>query len=557
MNSCLQLKKSNCKNCYKCIRFCPVKAIKVEDHQAHIIKEECILCGRCFVHCPQNAKQVRDDLPKAKALVNSGADTYVSLAPSFTSAFDGADISQMEAALKALGFCAAEETAVGAAIVNREYERLIKDSASRVIISSCCPSVNKFIQKKYPTALRYLAQIVSPMMAHCLALKAAHENCKTVFIGPCISKKDEGDNSDAVDCVLTFEELFDWLSEAKINVLDFPKEEKGNGRRTRLYPTEGGIIRSMNKDPNWNYIGIAGLANCSDALEDIESGEYNNCFIEMSACRGSCIGGPVVGPNRTRRITSVIDIERTAGKQDFDIPFQNLPLSRQFAYESSHTQMPGSMAIAEILHKMGKSTPQQELNCGSCGYNTCREKAVAVLLGKADLTMCLPYLKEKAETFSDTIINNTPNGIFVLDEQLNIQQINAAALKLFNIHNVVDAEGEPVMKFLNPSDYMLCMMNGKNVYDNRRYLDEYDKFVEETIIYDKEYQIIMSIMKDVTDEESIRRAREEQNQKAVEITDRVVEKHMRTVQEIASLLGETTAETKIALTKLKETLIDD
>lgn len=199
-----------------------------------------------------------------------------------------------------------------------------------------------------------------------------------------------------------------------------------------------------------------------------------------------------------------------------------------------------------------------ELNCGSCGYPTCREKAVAVLNGKADMNMCLPFLKEKAESFSDTIINNTPNGIVVLNDSLEIQQINKSALEIMNIKNANDIMGEPVVRILNPTDYMMAMTDSKNDSEpKRKYLSEYKKYVDETIIYDPEYNIIMSIMKDVTEEEIMREKKAEQSMSAIEITDKVVEKQMRVAQEIASLLGETTAETKIALTKLKETLNKD
>lgn len=207
---------------------------------------------------------------------------------------------------------------------------------------------------------------------------------------------------------------------------------------------------------------------------------------------------------------------------------------------------------------MGKRTKEQELNCGSCGYPTCREKAVAVLNGKADMNMCLPFLKEKAESFSDTIINNTPNGIVVLNDSLEIQQINKSALEIMNIKNANDIMGEPVVRILNPTDYMMAMTDSKNDSEpKRKYLSEYKKYVDETIIYDPEYNIIMSIMKDVTEEEIMREKKAEQSMSAIEITDKVVEKQMRVAQEIASLLGETTAETKIALTKLKETLNKD
>ena len=228
--------------------------------------------------------------------------------------------------------------------------------------------------------------------------------------------------------------------------------------------------------------------------------------------------------------------------------------AKKIEYIGVKAQLPGESAIKEILAKMGKTSPEDELNCGSCGYNTCREKAIAVYQGKADLTMCLPFLKEKAENFSDKVISNTPNAIFVLDEDLNIQQINAAALALFNLPAGSELKGTPLVRILNPTDYLNVMVTGKSVLEKKYYLAEYKKYVAETIVYDKEYHMIFSIMRDITEAENKYAQRDEMRRETVEITDQVIEKQMRVVQEIASLLGETTAETKIALTKLKESI---
>ena len=163
MANSLTLKKSNCKNCYKCIRNCPVKAIRFSGNQAHIIGNECILCGQCFVVCPQNAKQIVDGTEKVKVLIQSGDPVVVSLAPSFIANYEGAGIEAMRKALKQLGFYDVEETAIGATIVKSEYERMLQEEERDIVISSCCHSINLLIQKHYPQALEYLADVVSPM----------------------------------------------------------------------------------------------------------------------------------------------------------------------------------------------------------------------------------------------------------------------------------------------------------------------------------------------------------------------------------------------------------
>ena len=308
----------------------------------------------------------------------------------------------------------------------------------------------------------------------------------------------------------------------------------------------------MDHAQNFNYIAIDGVENCVAAFRELEEGRLQNVFIEMSACEGSCINGPCIREHGQHRVSGAMKVVEYGGKADFACDLEDL--HKEHAYLGIHQRMPGNDAIREVLAQMGKTLPEHELNCGTCGYNTCREKAIAVCQGKADLTMCLPYLKEKAESFSDKIIGNSPNGIFVLNEDLVVEQINAAACEMFNLKSPNDILHEPVIRLLSPTDYLNVVLTGKNVYNKRHYIAEYKKFVEETIVYDKRYHIVVSFMRDVTEQEQVQEENRELRQQTVEITDKVIDKQMRVVQEIASLLGETAAETKIALSNLKETL---
>lgn len=558
MREFLKLKKSNCKNCYKCIRNCPVKSIKFSSNQAHIVPNECILCGQCFVVCPQNAKEIIDDTNKAKALLKEDFPVIASIAPSFIANYNGAGINSIREALKKLGFYDAEETAIGATIVKKEYENILKNKRKDIVISSCCHSINLLIQKYFPSSIKYLANIVSPMQAHCLDIKSRYPNAKTVFIGPCLSKKDEAERyNGVVDCVLTFEELTNWLDSENIKIES--QRDITEKSRARLFPTTGGILKTMYCDQDdYSYIAVDGVENCIEALKDIESGNISHCFIEMSACNGSCIGGPVMEKFHNSPIRDYQQVNSYAGKLDFEVEFANSNLiKKEYTYIGNNKKFPGNIEIEAILKQMGKTKPEHELNCGSCGYNTCREKAIAVYQGKADLSMCLPFLKEKAESFSDNIIRNTQNGIIVLNEDLEVQQINRAALKIMNIKNESDVLGDQVVRILDPKIFMDVRNSGISIFDKKMYLAEYNKYVEETISYDKDYHIIICIMRDITDEEIGREKKEKISQKTIEIADKVVDKQMRVVQEIASLLGETAAETKIALTKLKESIIDE
>jgi len=559
MPNCLTLKKLNCKNCYKCIRHCPVKSIKFSGNQAHIIGNECILCGQCFVVCPQNAKQIVDETEKVKVFLQGTEPVIVSLAPSFVANYEGVGIGAMKDALKKLGFFDVEETAIGATIVKNEYERMLKEDGRDIVISSCCHSVNLLIQKYFPKELTYLADVMSPMQAHCTDIKKRHPGAKTVFIGPCVAKKDEAEvYGGIVDAVLTFEELTNWLKDENIEIEQ--KMDQCSESRTRFFPTTGGILKTMAQDaPGYTYIAVDGVENCISALRDIEGGKVHKCFIEMSACSGSCIGGPVMEKyHRSGTIEDYITIADFTGDRDFD-DAQPTPceLQKNFEHIKHELQPPTETEIFNVLRQMGKFKPSDELNCGSCGYETCREKAIAICQGKAEISMCLPYLKDKAESFSDTIVKNTPNGIIVLNESLEVQQINESARKLMNIRSSGDVLGDNVIRILDPTLFAEVLRTGKDIRGKRVYLAEYMRYVEQSVVYDKDSHLLVGIMRDVTDEEAEREKKENISRQTVEVADKVVDKQMRIVQEIASLLGETAAETKIALAKLKESIQDE
>ncbi len=552
-------KKSNCNNCYKCIRHCPVKSIRFSSGQASVVPEECILCGECYAFCPKAAKVIRDDLEVAKSILAQDIPVYASIAPSFVAAFDGVAFSTLKNALLELGFAGVEESAIGATVVKNEYQRILREDHPKVLISSHCPSMNALIQKYYPEALPYLANVQSPMQVHSRLIKRAHPEAKVIYVGSCIAEKAEGDYYPGfTDCVITFRELARWLGEARITLTP-SEEEKDDYTLARMFPTIGGVLHTMNeRHPDYHYLAIDGVENCKDAITDVLNGKLSNCFIEMTACDGSCINSPIISKKRQTRVRSYLALSKRTGTKDFPVDSpEPARLIKALAPDEQRRNIPTSEEIRQILTKMGKTLPEHQLNCGTCGYNTCREKAIAVYQGKADLNMCLPFLKDKAESFSDNIINNTPNGIVVINENLEVLQINNAARRIMNIYYEGDIIGDQVIRILDPNPFFEVMESGRNIHAQRVYLAEYRKYVEQTIIHDKSFHVIMCIMRDVTAEERAREKKEALSRQTIDITDKVIEKQMRVVQEIASLLGETTAETKVALTNLKESLKND
>lgn len=559
MEHCLINKINDCKNCYRCLRKCPIKSVSFVGDESHIIHDDCIYCGKCFLECPQNVIVVRDDVVRAKRLINAGYKVIVSLAPSFISNYSEYDVDAFKGAIKKLGFFNVEETAIGATIVKKAYDEML-DENHDIIISSCCHTINLLIQKYYPKALPYLADVLSPMLAHGKDIKSRYgEDTKVVFVGPCISKKDEADkNSEYIDVALTFEELDQWIKSENIEI-ELKKEHKYVEKsKARLFPTCGGVIATMNcANPNFEYIGIDGIDECRDVLQDIIDGKIHKCFIEMSACYGSCINGPVVQKQKKSIVNNKISIKKNAGLLDFE-GFNLKSGDIKYRYDKllvSHAK-PSEEQIERTLIEMGKSDKSKQLNCGSCGYSTCHDKAIAIIQGKAVKEMCLLFLMEKAQSFSDKVVANTPNGLMVLNEDLEIQLINNAMCGIVQIPDATYALNKNVTTILDPEDFCRAL-GGEKIFSKKCYLNDYDKYVENTIVYDEKFHVLICIMRDITKNEIYQQKREETLRKSIEITDNVIEKNMRAVQEIASLLGESAAATKVALSTLKETLKND
>ena len=400
MSECLTLKKSNCKNCYKCIRHCPVKSIRFSGNQAHIIGNECILCGQCFVVCPQNAKQIVDETEKVKVLIQSGAPVYASVAPSFIANYQGIGINGIRKALIKLGFAGAEETALGATVVKTEYEKMLADGTKDVLISSCCHSVNLLIQKYYPSLLPYLADVMSPMQAHCSDIKKRFPDAKTVFIGPCVSKKDEAEHYEGiVDAVLTFEELTEWLKAERIDLeADLDVDEES---RARFFPTTGGILKTMaNRTPDYTYMAIDGVDNCIAALKEIEQGNVHKCFIEMSACAGSCVGGPVMEKYHRSPIIDYQSVADYAGKKDFKVTQpDSLDLKKHFEPIERRYGAPSESEIQDILKKMAKIAPKTN-STAVLADTTPAEKRLSRFITEKPKYQCVcPILKTKPRVF--------------------------------------------------------------------------------------------------------------------------------------------------------------
>ncbi|TYP55431.1 [Fe-Fe] hydrogenase large subunit C-terminal domain-containing protein [Thermosediminibacter litoriperuensis] len=563
----ISVSRANCKNCYRCVRHCPVKAIKITGGQAEVVDRLCLYCGSCVTECPQNAKKVRNDLDAVKQFIQAGEKVLASIAPSYPAAFGVDSPGEMFYLLKNLGFCGAEETAVGAELVSVEYRRLIEEGQTGPIITTACPVVKNLAEKYHPGLIGNLAPVVSPMVAHARLLKQRYgRDVKVVFIGPCIAKKAEArDRSVAgdVDAVLTFRELMDWLEEKAPAAARVESENLEGARQpfiARSYPLPGGLLKTSSITGDLlsrEVVVVDGMEDCMELLDALERKSVNGRLFEMMACRGGCIGGPLMPTGRSlyerrQRLLSFIENNRwQADYRNIEVDGAGIDLRRSFEPKAFKAPRPTEPEIREILASIGKATPEKELNCGACGYPSCRKKAEAVYQGMAEPDMCIPYMRSRAESLANLIIDHAPNGIILVDGNMNIKEINKAAEKMFN----ADREqviGKPLSTIIDDRDFAWVLANKTGLQDKKVNYPLNSLITLQTICYIGGEDLVLAIIQDITEQEKHRMELERVREETLEKAQEVINRQMRVAQEIAGLLGETTAESKVLLLKLME-----
>lgn len=559
----IDFKNASCKHCYKCVRTCSVKAIRVKNAQAQIMTDYCVLCGHCLEVCPQNAKTFASDLEMVKAYLAAGKKVALSIAPSYLGIFDYDRPGQVICALKKLGFTYVRETAEGAALVTDAYQKLMDEGQMENIITTCCPSVNDLVEKYYPELIGDMAPVVSPMIAHGMLMKKLYgDDVKLVFAGPCVAKKEEAREDERtegyIDAVITFAELEDWFKEAGIDVFACEEMPVDNPdpKINRLYPVRKGVMTSVDTGHGtggYTMFDIDGMENCRELFEEMKEGRLKHCFIEANMCEGGCIKGPAINKLKISRFESTIEIEKQVQHQPASLLEEavTLDLHKVFYSRMLRDDLPTEEQIRRILKATGKNNKDEELNCGACGYPSCREKAIAVFQGKAEQEMCLPYAYETANSMSNVVMETTPNMILIVDDQLKIMEMNKKAEEVFGVDRETAIKTMYVFELLDASDFESVLNRHMPIYRKKIYLEAYQMTVLETIVYVASLDAALAIFQDVTADEKEMQKQMETKMEVVDIAQEVIEKQMMVAQEIAGLLGETTAETKAILTKLR------
>lgn len=555
-----------CKHCYKCVRTCAVKAIRIKNEQAQIMNEYCVLCGKCMEICPQNAKTFLSDIDKVKDYIKQGKKTIVSIAPSYLGGLELEQPGQLVDALLKLGFAQVRETAEGAAYISNSYARILEEGQMKNIITTCCPSVNDLVEKYYPALIPYMAPVVSPMIAHGMMLKEMFgTEIKVVFIGPCIAKKEEALADERtegyVDAVITFSELQQWLNAEQIslNKCDVRPMFNPDPKINQLYPISGGVIQSVlakkSKD-NYEKLFVDGIENCMELFESIERGEINRCFIEVNACSDGCINGSALEKRGTSRFKTKIALKKKVEYSAPDYPetLENISLEKTFYSRVNKEKMPSEEELTEILRSTGKYTKEQELNCAACGYSSCREKAVAVYQKKAEIGMCLPYAFEKAQSMANVVMETIPNVIVVVDADLRIREFNKKAETIFQLSKE-EALQKYIFELMDASCFTEVLDTKKPMLNRKFVLEDLELTTLLTLVYMSEEKSVLAIFQDITDSEKEKLKNYNIKMETVEMAQNVIDKQMMVAQEIAGLLGETTAETKVILSKLRDSIL--
>ena len=549
---------NECHDCYRCVRDCPVKAIKIENNHASVIPEKCISCGTCVKVCPANAKCVRSDLEKVKNLIISGKDVYVSLAPSWRGVFEMI-APKMIAVLKKLGFKDVSETALGAQEVSIRTAQMLNTLERGLLISSACPVIVDYIRLYKPEFSKYITPVGSPARTHAKMLRNHYGNdISIVFIGPCIGKKTEADASDGlIDLAVTFEELKIWINDKISDISEIQTDESfefvpASAHEGTLYPIDGGMnetIRKTGVKDNVQLLEICSIPAFEKALNNLEADKLNRpIFVEALACEGGCIAGPCISTDKAS-ISVISDVLAKVKKRD-DIP-QTPQCVVEYDYNPARVaQSRYSLnEITQTLKKIGKHTVDDELNCGGCGYSSCRELAVALLDGVAESSMCVSYMRKIAMRKAAAMLRCMPAAIVMVDNKMNILETNDSFMKMFtgDMYEIFKARpdgltGAAIDRIVEFSDiFRTILKTGKDLhkehYNIKNRLYDINAFTIEP------NEIVGAIITDVTKTES---TREQISEKAKE----VISKNISIVQEIACLLGEHMVETETLLNSI-------
>lgn len=557
--------EAECQDCYKCLRHCPTKSIRVSGGHAVVQPEQCVACGRCVIVCSARAKVFRNDRGALHRLLASGRTLVAAVAPSWVAEFSGLDEPRLAAALKQLGFQHISETALGAQEISAATAAMLSGAKPGLYISSACPAAVDYIRLMIPAVAPQIMPMLSPALAHARLLKTVFgPRCAVVFFGPCAAKKNEADrHPDLLDLALTFQDLRELWQDAEIDpdaLVPGPDDrfEPERAADGALYPVEGGMIRSVEfrrLPSSVRRMSVAGLEAIHQALAGLDGVTFRQpVFVECLACAGGCVVGPCTTSTPDALIRRLRVEDAAALPPDAAVPAG----PRVSVMDEVFTPVPRGLEdpdpteddIRQALRRVGKASPGDELNCGGCGYNTCRDFACALALGRAEPTMCVSWMRRLAQKKANALLRCMPSGVVIVDRNLRIVECNEAFTRLFGDDLRQLWELKPglagcrlakVVPFVDLFESVL--QTGQEChYDHYRCAG---RLYDITVFSLDLGETVGAVIQDVTRQEF---QRDEIARKANE----VITRNLLTVQEIACRLGEHMAETEILLRSIAE-----
>jgi len=550
---------ARCRDCYRCLRVCPVKAIRMKNGQAYVDETLCIACGTCIRECPQQAKTFRQDIENVQRLIESDQFVAASIAPSFAAVFTGWQRKRLPSALRALGFNYVGQTSQGAFQISACTAELMREKDASTYIATACPAVVNYIEKYEHAMVDKLIPLVSPMVAHAKMLKMRHgEKSAVVFIGPCVAKKSEilrPEIAGAVDCVLTFKELTAWLEQRSIKLSTCEESDFDEGPvvDAQLYPLPGGSIKTAElRDDGLDrrIVRADGVANVKEILASLPR-DSKYTLIEPLFCGQGCINGPGTEMEKTvfERRRDIVEYNDEIRDDRPSPPLQEASLfCTSFNKETGLLPHASEEEIQAVLESTGKANPQQQLNCGACGYDSCRDKAIAVVQGMAEPEMCIPFMRRLAERRTDRIIDTSPNGIVILDENLIIISVNPTFKHFFTCSDAV--LGRHISYLMDPAPFEKLVSGVADMVDTTVSYRSYNLLCRQLLYTLKEERQIVGIFMNITSQEEQERRLKELKSQTVEQANELLEHQVKMAINIAQFLGESTAKGEALVKKL-------
>lgn len=563
MDYVIYTEQAECQDCYKCLRHCPVKAIKIAGGHATVIPERCVACGTCVGVCPSNAKRFRNDLGKAKALVRDANDAIkiATLAPSWASEFPDVTSAQMIAALKQLGFNEVSETALGAQFVSQQLAEIFPDKTKKFAIASACPAANDYVCKYFPHLTEFITTVVSPAMAHARFLRElTGGKARVIFFSPCIAKKNEAAEPDsALDLAVTFTSLHQWFAEKNLDLRKLPATDATqkffpeSAVDGTMYPVEGGMLQTLKIRGAGvaDYLTISGLARFAAALDNFDPARLARpLFLEMLACEGGCVNGPCMSKNRSTLYNMINSLARVPENLDEIPATPAVNIAHDFRPDRVENLPHNEEMLQQALLRIGKKSKDDELNCGGCGYDSCRLFAQALLDGRAEPEMCLSFLRKTAQKKANTLLRCMPCAVAIADAKLRVIESNKIFAEMIGGTALEIWESSPGMEgaYLDKLLPFANLLRENLQHSNDIHKDNlraFNKILELTIFTIERGQCVGMVMTDVTRPEMKR----DQIAKRAQL---VMKKNLETVQVIAANLGENMAEVEILLRSLAE-----